>query len=189
MFRKAVAIVAAALAASSCSLTDAATSSSVLDEMTEEKMCALVTGESLRGALGAPVGDHVGRAGPGRTQVMSYRCKYFPEDDAEGSPWWLNTSLGVTPPEATDGEALDEEFTEGIGRYTGSEDKTVVPYREVPGVGAAAGYGEVPLFGHQLAVVFPVGEERLTVTVSTLNQVGPEQLTPVAEELIANLQR
>jgi hypothetical protein len=43
--------------------------------------------------------------------------------------------------------------------------------------------------GAGLAVVFTVGEERLTVAVSTLNQVGPEQLTPVAEELIANLQR
>ncbi|MGW0179875.1 hypothetical protein [Nocardia sp. NPDC003345] len=182
--------MAVLVATSSCSLAESASDPSILDGMTEERMCGLVRAEAVEQALGIRIGSPEAGRVPGRTDSLSYDCEYFPHEDDDGNSWQIATALGGTLPEESDKEALDGEFTDLRAKYA-EPGETVAPYsyQAVPGLGTVAGYGEIPLFGHRVAAVFDVGDERLVVTVSTRNAVGPEQLTPLADELIANLRK
>lgn len=162
---------------------------SVLEGFTGDQLCDALATASIEQALGITVegstGEERGRAPVMRTPYfLSRHCDY------EGGLPALNTALTS----AWDEEDSDQQVLEGVFTDVLDESKPVGAYEPVPDLGVVAGVGDDPLLaqaevaGRDFGVVLRVGEERLLLTLSTTGRATLEQLQPLAEELVANLE-
>ncbi|WP_053202241.1 hypothetical protein [Jiangella muralis] len=159
---------------------------SVLEDLTADDFCALLSADSIEQALGVVVegseGTERGRAPVMRTPYfLSRECDY-----SSGLPA-LNTRLATEWDEDdTDADVLDRAFTDIVA-------ETVGDYEEVPGLGVIAGFGANPMLATadvatgNLDVVLRAGDERLLLSVNTTGRATLDQLRPLAEELIVGL--
>lgn len=167
-----------------------AAGTSVLENLTGDEMCALVSAATIEDRLGGVVEGHEGTE-RGRAPVMrspyflSRHCDY----DTDQLPG-LTTDLTTEWDEGTsDDEVLDGVFTDVI-----DESEPVGDYEALTDLGVTAGFGDDVLLaqagvaGQKLGVVLRFGEERLLLTVSTTGRATSEQLRPLAEELVESLE-
>jgi hypothetical protein len=102
----------------------------------------------------------------------------------------LNTDLTTKWDEGTS----DQEVLDGVFTDLTEESKPVGDYEPVPGLGVIAGFGNNAVLSQgniaarDLGVVLRIGDERLLLTLSTTGRATLEQLRPLAEELVQNLQ-
>lgn len=201
MFRAAATAGAVVLVLAACSpdaVDDPATTdpakpeaTSVVEDLTGDDLCAALSGATIEQALGVPVEDSEGIE-RGRAPVMrtpyflSRTCDY----DTGGQLPALTTALSSEWDEETsDEEVLDAAFTDVT-----AEPEAVGPYEDLPDLGVLAGFGDDALLakaevaGQVLGVVLRIGEERLMVKVSTTGRATLDQLRPLADELVANLE-
>lgn len=155
---------------------------SVLDKITPERLCDLVSIASIKQAVGvAPLSAESRRSGK-PPLTTTYTCVY-----GKGLPGFT-TALSTTERDKTDQQVLDHAFVD----YARSETKPI-DFDPVPGVGVLAGYGPDPslsnvdLNGHQLAVVFRIDQDRLLLVVSVFGDTAVDKLKPAAAELMKNL--
>lgn len=162
-------------------------SASVLEDLTADEFCALLSAETIEQALGVVVegteGTERGRAPVMRPPYfLSRQCDY----DTDQLPA-LDTYLATEWDEDdTDTDVLDWAFTDVVN-------ETVGDYEDVPDLGVMAGFGpnamleQTDLATARLEVVLRAGDERLLLSVATTGRATLDQLRPLAEELVAGL--
>ncbi len=169
--------------------TDEAAATSVLEDLTADEFCAMLSAETIEPALGVVVegseGIERGRAPVMRVPYFLSRTCDYDTDTLPGIGTVLATEWDE---DDTDADVLDRAFTDIVAEAVGD-------YEEVPDLGVAAGYGENPMLAQAdvatgvLAVVLrSAGDERVLLTVSTTGRATLDQLRPLAEELVANLE-
>jgi hypothetical protein len=165
---------------------------SVLEKLTEDKMCALITKASIERALPTAMESAKGMRRGKLPMFLIFECRY----DAKGLPS-VSTDLETINPSDSDQKLLDRVFTD-----VSSEEKKVGEYQKVTGIGTLAGFGADPLLAgsdlaaSKLGVVATINGERLLLTVKVVGntelgqvQAPPTlpQIQPLAEELLTNL--
>jgi len=161
---------------------------SALDELTGEQFCELLPAASVESALGTTV---AGSEGTERGRAPERVSPYFltRECDYETDTFTLSTEVTTQWDEGTsDDDVLAKVFTDAVGEQAGE-------YEPVPDLGTVAGFGsDAALAGADtaavyLAVVFTVGDERLSLTVHSLGKAELATLRPLAEELLTGLEK
>ncbi|MQA08202.1 MAG: hypothetical protein GEU98_06540 [Pseudonocardiaceae bacterium] len=192
MFRVVVGICAAALVLAGCSSDVGDTversesseqPSSVLQKLTENKMCDLLDDDAIEKALDTKVEGGKGMRRGKLPMFLTYECRY----DTDGFPS-ISTDLTTTRASESDQEVLDNVFTDHS-----KESEPVGEYRKVTGLGTLAGFGPQVLVSEavnswELGVVSSVDGDRLLLTISVLGSAKLEQVKPLAEKLLANLE-
>ncbi|WP_116948653.1 hypothetical protein [Jiangella endophytica] len=161
-------------------------SASVVEDLSADEFCALLSAETIEQSLGVVVEGSEGTE-RGRAPVM--RSPYFlsRECDYSSDLPALNTRLSTEWDEDdTDRDVVDRAFTDIVN-------ETVGDYEEVADLGIVAGYGpnamldEADVASARLEVVLRAGDERLLLSVYTTGPATLDQLRPLAEELVAGL--
>lgn len=163
---------------------------SVVEKLTGDKMCELLSTATIERELGVKVEQSEGKE-RGRAPVMqspyflSRECDY----DTDELPG-LNTDLTTQ----WDEDTSDQEVLDGVFTDRTEESTPVGDYEQVPGLGVIAGFGKNAVLSQgdiaasDLGVVLRIGDERLLLTVSATGKATLEQLRPLAEELVKNLE-
>lgn len=201
MTRVAAAVCVAALTLVSCSSAGGGAepadggstpgeATSVVEKLTGDKMCELLSTATIERELGVKVEQSEGKE-RGRAPVMqspyflSRECDY----DTDELPG-LNTDLTTQ----WDEDTSDQEVLDGVFTDRTEESKPVGDYEQVPGLGVIAGFGKNAVLSQanvaasDLGVVLRIGDERLLLTVSATGKATLAQLRPLVEELVKNLE-
>lgn len=163
---------------------------SVVEKLTGDELCELLSTAAIERELGVKVegseGNERGRAPVMQSPYFLYRECDYDTDPRRGFGTELNTKWDEGK---SDREVLDGVFTDRT-----QESDPVGDYERVPGLGVIAGFGSDATFAagglakRNLGVVLRIGDERLLVTVSATGKATLEQLRPLAEELVKNVE-
>jgi hypothetical protein len=195
MLRAIVIVCAAALALAACSSDDPepsenpdhdpiASTSSILEKLTGQKMCDLLDDDAVEKAVDNTVNGGKVRHSGKLPITLNYHCSY----NTEGIPS-ISTDLSTTEPDESDQEVLDGVFTDLTEKEAGPGE-----YEKVTGVGTLAGLGPDSSIGDQLnawefGVVATVADERILLTISVFGQRAEQApMKSLAQELLTNLE-
>lgn len=146
-------------------------------------MCELLNAATIEKSFDTEVKGGAGRQRGKQPLFLSTECRY----ETDGFPS-LATELITTRPGKSDQEVLDGVFADRA-----AEDAAVGEYEQVPGLGTLAGFGRNATMGGaglnawDLGVVHTAGGERLLLTVAVVGKAELDQVRPLAQELLANL--
>ncbi|OLF12784.1 hypothetical protein BLA60_05810 [Actinophytocola xinjiangensis] len=159
---------------------------SALENVTGDQFCELLPAASVESALDTTVS---GSESTERGRAPERTTPYFltRECDYDTDTYKLSTEVTTEWDESTsDEDVLQGVFTDAVGENAGG-------FEPVDGLGTVAGYGKdaalagADVAGTYLAVVFTVGDERLSLTLHTLGDTELTALKPLAEELLTGL--